>query len=311
MESAKSQNLAPLSWGTLLFILGVILWGSFVRASGSGAGCGNHWPLCNGAVLPETTSWKTVVEFTHRVTSGLSLILCAGICFLGFREKKRGSLARKASIATLALVLSEAIIGAALVLLRLVEMDQSALRAVSMSIHLANTFLLLGAVTLTAHWAVMRAPEPIRGSRSDRVWAGTSLFSVLVLGASGAVTALGDTLFPAQTLTQGFTQDLSPTRHFLVSLRLYHPILALTVSIVLILFARRAIRTRPEPAVRFHAFLTLGLQCAQLLLGFMNFLLLAPVPIQMLHLFFSDLVWINLILLVSNLFVQDAALISG
>lgn len=308
MHSAKSQNgtLAPLSRGTLLFLLGVILWGSFVRASGSGAGCGNHWPLCNGVVLPESPTWKTIVEFTHRVTSGLSLLLCAGVCLVAFREKPRGSLARKAGLATLILILLEAVIGAGLVLLRLVEQDQSALRAVSMSIHLMNTFLLLMAVTLTADWARIDRPAWKKTMTKDRVWAAVAALLVMGLAASGAVTALGDTLFPAQSLRQGFAQDLAPSRHFLIALRLYHPVFAIAVSFYLALFSRRVIRANRgsgNPGVLLHAVLILTLQCAQLLLGVLNVLLLAPVAIQMLHLFFSDLVWINLTLLLSRLFI--------
>lgn len=301
-----TRRLSLFSWGTLIFLLGVILWGSFVRASGSGAGCGNHWPLCNGEVLPETSSWKTMVEFTHRVTSGMSLLLCAGICAISFREASKGSLVRKAGAATLVLILTEALIGAALVLLRLVERDQSALRAVSMSIHLLNTFLLLGAVTLTARWAAMKNPT-IKSSSAGVRWASlTTIVILIVLGASGAVTALGDTLFPSQSISQGFAQDFSPTRHFLIGLRIYHPLIALLVSLYLALYGRWVIRAHPgQSAVLFHGLLLLVFQCAQLALGAINVYLLAPVAVQMLHLLLGDLIWINLILLLSQVFIVD------
>ncbi len=40
------------AWGVLLWNVLVALWGAYVRATGSGAGCGSHWPTCNGEILP-------------------------------------------------------------------------------------------------------------------------------------------------------------------------------------------------------------------------------------------------------------------
>jgi heme A synthase len=301
MATQTRLSLVSFSRGALIFLLAVILWGSFVRASGSGAGCGAHWPLCNGVILPESASWKTLVEFTHRLTSGMSLILCAGICWISFRQAPRGSLVRKAGAATLVLMLTEALIGAGLVLLKLVESDQSALRAVSMSIHLLNTFLLLGAVTLTVKWSARENPR----LRNDEPWLGSAaaLFLMLVLGASGAVTALGDTLFPTQTLAQGMAADFSPARHFLIGLRIYHPLLALGVSFYLVMFARWTMRRHPgQRQVHFHATLLVGLQCAQLVLGLVNLILLAPIAVQLLHLLCADVIWINLVCLIAEVF---------
>jgi cytochrome c oxidase assembly protein subunit 15 len=316
MSSSPHPLTSRVARGTLVFLLAVILWGSFVRASGSGAGCGNHWPLCNGMMVPDSGSWKTAVEFTHRITSGISLLLCGWVCYLSFRESPRGSLLRRAGVASLILILMEALIGAALVLLKLVESDQSALRAFSMCVHLINTFLLLGAVTLTAHWSGMRKPERVetrKGTpgRKVAVWGGVGVFILLLLGASGAVAALGDTLFPVTTLAQGIAQDFSPARHFLIELRVYHPIIALTVSLYLALFARWVIRERVRghamaSRVLFHAVLLLVLQCTQLLLGVLNVLLLAPIWLQITHLFCSDLIWVNFILLLSTLLVAPS-----
>src|SRR5690348_3617167 len=64
---------------TLAAVLGVILWGAYVRATGAGAGCGQHWPVCNGTVIPRAPSTQTLIEYTHRVTSGLSLLLVIGL----------------------------------------------------------------------------------------------------------------------------------------------------------------------------------------------------------------------------------------
>jgi heme A synthase len=307
-KNCMKNRTSSLAWGTLLFLLAVILWGSFVRASGSGAGCGNHWPFCNGVVIPESGTWKTLVEFTHRVTSGISLILCAWICFFSFRDFPKGSLVRKGGLATLILILSEALVGAALVLLRLVESDQSALRAYSMSVHLMNTFLLLGAVTLTAHWAGQTSPRidwrnaRVNGSQRGLILGLVGLGFLMLLGASGAVTALGDTLFPSKSLSEGFSLDLNPVRHFLIQLRIYHPLVAVMVSLYLVVLARWIYRGYQDRfRMRQHVVMLLVLQCAQLCLGALNVLLLAPIPIQLAHLLVSDLIWIGWVLLVAEI----------
>jgi heme A synthase len=300
----RTKTTSKFSWGVLLFLFAVILWGSFVRASGSGNGCGNHWPLCAGQVIPESPTWKTMVEFTHRVTSGLSLLLCAAICVLTFKNFPQKSLVRKAGVATLVLILTEALVGAGLVLFQLVEKDQSQLRAFSLAIHLVNTFFLLAAVTLTARWSELATP---RWNEKPRALATASVLAVvftLALGASGAVTALGDTLFPAASLQAGFAQDLSPTRHFLIELRIFHPVIAVLVSVYLILFAR-AVRNPGQPRLTLHIVLVLILQLFQLSLGLMNLVLLAPIALQILHLLTADLIWVNLILLLSEIWVSN------
>jgi cytochrome c oxidase assembly protein subunit 15 len=306
---ATTRRLSSFCWGVLIYLFAVILWGSFVRASGSGAGCGSHWPLCNGVVIPEPGNWKTLVEFTHRVTSGISLILCGAIGVWGYNRYPNASLVRRAAIATGILILSEAAVGAGLVLFGLVDQNQSHLRAISLGIHLMNTFFLLAAVVLTARWSEIGATR-LRRLSAGQLWSSVlAILFCLGLGASGAVTALGDTLFPAASLQAGLAQDLSPTRHFLIELRIYHPVIAVLVSFYLILFARAAMNLigDKDPAgsrLRFHAWMVLVLQCMQLTLGVLNIALLAPIAVQMAHLLMADLVWINLILLLSEIWTE-------
>ena len=71
--------LARYAWLVLAYNVAVIGWGAYVRATGSGAGCGSHWPLCNGAVLPRAAEAATLIEFTHRVTSGIALLLVVAL----------------------------------------------------------------------------------------------------------------------------------------------------------------------------------------------------------------------------------------
>ncbi|NOT09425.1 MAG: hypothetical protein HOP28_14615 [Gemmatimonadales bacterium] len=154
------------AWGVLGVNLFVILWGALVRATGSGAGCGRHWPLCNGQVLPQSPATNTLIEFTHRATSGVALLLVIALWWWSRRAFPAGHRARRAALWSLGLIVVEALIGAGLVLFELVENDDSLFRVAYLSGHLLNTFVLLGALALTAWWARDTAPwrEPARGA---------------------------------------------------------------------------------------------------------------------------------------------------
>ncbi len=147
-----SPALRRFSWGVLVYFIAVILWGSLVRATGSGAGCGNHWPLCNGTVIQHSPRVDTMIEFTHRITSGISFFSAVGLLVWIFTGTVRGHLARAAAVASVGFTLIEAMLGALLVKLGLTAQSQSPLRAPYLALHLANTLLLLAALTLTAHF---------------------------------------------------------------------------------------------------------------------------------------------------------------
>ena len=195
------NRLARLALAVLLWNLLVIGWGAFVRASGSGAGCGAHWPLCDGEVVPRAATVERMIEWTHRATSGLALVAGLALLVAAFRWRPAGHPARRAAAFAFGLLLVEAALGAGLVLFGLVEKDDSAARAVAMALHLANTFFLLAALALALHYAgedrpARRAHDPSIG----RLWLG-ALALLLVAGVSGAIAALGDTLFPAASPT--------------------------------------------------------------------------------------------------------------
>ena len=142
-------RFARATWGLLAFLLAVVAWGAFVRATGSGAGCGAHWPVCNGEVLPRAPALETVIEFSHRVSSALvtlAVVLWAAWGFLAF---PRGHRVRWGAGLAVVGILLEGAIGAALVLLRLTGKDDSLARAGVMCLHLVNTFLLLAVVALS------------------------------------------------------------------------------------------------------------------------------------------------------------------
>jgi cytochrome c oxidase assembly protein subunit 15 len=293
-------SLARFAWLTLGWNVAVILWGAFVRATGSGAGCGAHWPLCNGEVVPRAPMMETMVEFTHRLTSGVALVLVFLLAAWVFRERPKGHPARRAALAAVAFIVVEAAVGAALVLFGLVAENDSVARALFMAGHLANTFMLLAALTLTAHWCGTDAP--LRGDALRREgWVfGVAFLLLLVVGKSGAIAALGDTLYPAQSLLAGLAQDLSPTASLLVRLRMLHPLLAVAGTLAVAFASARVLQSTSGPPVRRWAWATSLLAILQVGAGLLNLALLAPVWMQIVHLLLADVLWIALVLLAAR-----------
>jgi len=285
------------SWILLVYMLVVIAFGAFVRATGSGAGCGSHWPTCHGEVIPRAPEVETMIEFTHRVTSGLVMVMVAGLIFWAFRLYPKGHLIRKSVVFTGIFTITEALVGAGLVLLELVADNDSVARAFAMMIHLVNTFLLLAALIVTAWWATFGVPERItfRGKKWGYHLAGLS--GILILGASGAVTALGDTLFPATSLLDEFWKDLDPSSHFLIRLRIFHPMIAVAVGLYIIRLAAWVREHAKDVWIRRVSVFLIAAYLVQLGIGVINVLLLAPVPVQLIHLLVSDLIWMSAFLL--------------
>jgi heme a synthase len=291
------RRFAAFAWGVLIYNVLVIAWGAFVRATGSGAGCGSHWPLCNGEVLPRAPQLETIIEFSHRASSGVALLLVAALVPLAWRTFGRGHRVRVMALVSLGFILFEALLGAGLVLLEYVAEDTSVARAYWVAGHLVNTFLLLGVLTLTAWWG--GGAPPIRLRQQPGILLGTlaaALVGMLVLGASGGITALGDTLH----LTAGITPEESPLVATLVDLRSYHPLLALVVGGLILLATFTARNLRPSPAVTRLSWTLIAFFCGQLIIGAFNVVLKAPVAMQLIHLVVSDAIWIALVLLTAN-----------
>ena len=288
------SRLARFAIWTLGCNLVVVLWGAVVRATGSGAGCGSHWPLCNGVVVPQAPTTATLIELTHRLTSGLALVMVVVLAVACWRTLPREHAARRASVAALVLMVVEAAIGAGLVLLHLVGSNASVARAAYMGLHLAVTFFLLGSLALTAWWA--DAAPRLRGDRRVATFLAIAGGGLLLVASSGAIAALGDTLFPAGSLAAGVQQDLSPASHFLLRLRVLHPLLAVGVAAYLLFLPQlvRAPRMGKTPRKLGSAVSLLAL--VQLAVGAANLGLLAPIALQLLHLLLADLLWISVVL---------------
>src|SRR6185503_6073570 len=208
-------RFASLAWAALAVTLAVILWGAFVRATGSGAGCGSHWPTCNGEVIPRPKTLATVIELTHRLTSGAVLVMVLVELVWALAVFPKGHPARRGAVLSTFFMVNEALIGAALVLFEYVAHDKSVGRAVWMSIHLVNTFFLVAALTCTAYWGAGGARLRLRDQGLVFALVIAGALGTLVVGVSGAITALGDTLFAAPSLARGLADDLSPAAHFL------------------------------------------------------------------------------------------------
>ena len=293
---SRQKRFAAFAWTILGYTLLIVLWGALVRATGSGAGCGSHWPLCNGEIIPRAPGTKTLIEYTHRLMTAPALLLFGALIFWARRAFPRGSLVRRGAWLSLIFVITESLIGAGIVKLEHVADNASIGRAFTLSFHLINTFILIAILALTAWWASMGANE-WRLNLSDKLFPllALCLGGTLLTGVSGAIAALGDTLFPVSSLAEGVRQDFSPTAHFLIRLRLLHPIIAVATAL-LILFAASRIIQRNETANRL-AHITIALVVVQLAAGVLNVWLLAPVWMQILHLFLADALWIALVLL--------------
>jgi heme A synthase len=295
-------RLGWFAWGVLTYEIAVVAWGAYVRATGSGAGCGRHWPLCNGVVIPRAARVETLVELSHRVTSGGALVLSVVLLVWSLRAFPPGHRVQRGAIAATAFMFAEALIGAGLVLFELVAHDASMKRALSVSLHLVNTFFLLGSTALTAWWASGGAPVRLRGGSPQGpptpvLWAvGVPLAALLLVGATGAVTALGDTLFPSASLSAGLADDFSAKAHLFVRLRAIHPLLA-SITAVSTLAALGFVRAlRPSAGVRRLANAATALIVAQVALGLFDVMTLAPVWAQLAHLVLADAVWVSLVL---------------
>jgi heme a synthase len=306
-KSLPSPALRRFAWGVLVYFIIVFLGGTLVRATGAGAGCGDHWPLCNGTVVQHHPRLDTIIEFTHRIMSGFSLFAVLGLLWWTFAGTARGHLARVAAVTALVLTLIEALLGALLVKLGLTAQSLSPIRPAYLSLHLTNTLLLLAALTLTAH-LLSRSKGFQRGSVRlvTPLGAAIAVFAVMIVGVTGSLAALGDTLFPSSSLGQALTQDFSATSGWLVRWRWMHPTVAILAGIFLIWLLVRAARNNSHWDNRRISALVLLLLAVVYTLGILDVLLLAPLWIQIAHLLAADTLWASLVVLTARLTLQPA-----
>ncbi len=297
----KNRLLKNFSLFILVYNVFVIVFGAFVRASGSGAGCGAHWPTCQGDVIPINPISETIIEFTHRVTSGLALIFVIILFVLISREIKGKSKIKTAALFAVMFTILEAVIGAGLVLFQLVGDNSSTARAVIIALHLINTFLLLGSLTLVFEWCRLGEPVSLSIPKKGGLWFFLLTTMIFILAASGAITALGDTLFPSASFLQGLAQDREAGVHFLIQLRVYHPLVAILVGLGLFSSLKFLQNSFPNSLMQKYSISIRIIFLVQLFLGGINVLLLAPIWMQLIHLFFADLIWINYVMITNQM----------
>jgi len=293
------------AWAVLIFHLGVVVWGAFVRASNSGAGCGEHWPLCNGQIVPRAQLSATLIEFSHRLTSGIALVSVLVLVIWAYRVFPKGHGVRGAALLTLISTFEECAIGAALVLLRLVGANSSLSRGLWLAAHLINTLLLLAALAFTAWLASVglrrgfRCTKQLRGI-SQILAVSTAGF--LIAAILGGFAALGDTLVVSKSLTESFRADFSPLSNIFVRLRILHPLVAGGLGCGLLAIAFRVMASKGSNVVakRLGGTMTV-LVLFQFSLGVADIALKTPTWLQLLHLLIADLLWIAIVLLMAEL----------
>ena len=296
MQEIARRRLERIAWAVLAYTVLVILFGAWVRITGSGAGCGEHWPSCHGELVPRSPTAATIIEFTHRVTSGLCLLTVLALVWLARRVAPRGHAVRLGAALAVLFTITEALVGAGLVRFGLVDKDDSVARAVVMAIHLVNTSLLTAAPAYTA-WRARVASPPQPPPRRAALWLGAAIVGLLIVGVSGAVTALGDTLFPAQQfdLAGRLAEDHGAGAHFLQRLRVFHPFLAVGIGLYVLVIANAL--SGPQAAAevrRWGGVVILGV-LLQVAVGVANILLSAPGWMQIVHLLLGTGLWIAVI----------------
>ena len=301
--------LRRYAWFVVVYSVLVVLWGVVVRATGSGNGCGDHWPLCNGQVIPIHPRLATVIEYTHRMMSGPSeLPLILVLLVWVFRATVKRHLARSFAVAGLVLTLTEGLLGALLVKLGLTAMSTSPLRPPMLALHLSNTLVLLGSLALTAYF-LGRSTAMVRGAVrfEHRVPAMIGLLAAMVIGITGSLAALGDTLFPSTSLKAAFAADFSSSSEWLIRLRILHPVSAVAAGAFILWLLWRAVFAAREDAHRKLGLWLAGLLGLQFLLGGLDVLLRAPVWMQVLHLAGADAFWCVLVVLTATVAITASS----
>ncbi|MEO7538776.1 MAG: COX15/CtaA family protein [Pyrinomonadaceae bacterium] len=302
----KLTAFAKYAWFVLAWNLLVILWGVFLRASKSGDGCGQHWLTCHGEVIPTAPELKTVIEFSHRITSSLAGILIIILVVWAFRrwqrlrtEQERVTL--KMAAGSLIFVVIEGLLGAGLVLTGNTAETLTPERPLWMAGHLVNTLILVGFLTMTARYGSGAARVSFKIDRQYLAAISIGIAAIFIVGITGSIAALSSMIFPPGTITEGIATDFSPTSHILLRLRILHPVTAILTAVFLIFLTGWLTKeTASEPGVSRWSNVISLLVLAQLGAGAATLLMKAPIVMQLVHLLLVDLIWISYVIFASN-----------
>ena len=302
----KLDKFARYAWFVLGYNVIVILWGVFLRASKSGDGCGQHWLTCHGEVIPSAPEMKTVIEFSHRLTSGLAFIAVLILVIWSFRRFPKGGAVRKTAFVSFIFIITEALVGAGLVLTGNTAETLTAARPFWMIGHLTNTFILLAFLTLTAWFASGGEPFSFKNNPKASLFLAIAVLGIFFVGMSGSVAALSSMIFPSDTLAEGISKDFSETSNILLRLRISHPIVSIMTSVFLIFLAGwlKAQAKENFRVARFSNFLTI-LILIQIAFGALTLLTLAPILMQLGHLLLADAIWIAFVLMTASFLAEQ------
>lgn len=289
-------------WASLWFTVAVILGGAVVRASGSGDGCGETWPHCEGSLFPIGGDTEARIEFAHRSLTAILAVVLIGFAVWTLRSVPRGRPVRTWLRWAAIFFVGEVVIGAVLVLFGWVDEDQSIARLVVVPIHLVNTFFLLAALAGAAFHAGRDQVRSRWPDRTTRLLSLSALATVLVVGSMGALNALADTLHPDASTASNF-DETSPV---LVQLRVLHPAVAIIGGLALVWIVRHPLYD-PEGRARRTRNGVTSIVFLQFAIGIVNVALSTPLEIQVLHLFVADVLWILVVLGALSISTSDAA----
>jgi heme A synthase len=295
-DSLRARRLFPyVAWATLGFTVLVILWGTVVRATGSGDGCGESWPKCGQQFIPSNPTVETLIEFSHRASSFLAGLGVAAVFLLALWAWPKRHLVRKAATVSGILLVIEALLGASLVVFGWVDDDISAARMVVVPLHLVNTFMLLGSLAVTAWWGSGFAQPATKGKRKSIRWLWIGAIVLMFIGGTGALNALADTIFPASSVAEGVAAEFGPTAPLLLRLRLIHPVVAIAGGLLVGWIAADTARTGSVMTRRFASAVSIVV-LLQFFIGIANILFLTPLSIQVTHLMVADILWLSFVL---------------
>ncbi|MBK9163899.1 MAG: COX15/CtaA family protein [Acidobacteria bacterium] len=301
----KLSAFARFAWFAVAYNLLVILWGVFLRASHSGDGCGQHWITCHGEPIPSAPELKTLIEFSHRVTSLLAGFIVIALVIWAFRQFPKRHLVRRLALLSLFFIIVEGAIGGGLVLTGNTAGNWTPTRPYWTAGHLINTFILMAFLTLTAWYA--SGPRRLTFTARRKVWVllFVGMAAIFITGITGSMSALSTMLFPSETLAEGIAKDFDPDSHILLRLRILHPILSIFTAVFLVFLSDAVKKASGRVSVAKWGNWMSGLVLVQIAWGAATLLMLAPIVMQLGHLLFADLIWLAFVLMAAAAISED------
>jgi cytochrome c oxidase assembly protein subunit 15 len=297
---------AKYAWFALAYNILVIVWGVFLRASKSGDGCGQFWLTCNGELIPSAPQFKTVIEFSHRMTTavdGIVMLVLLGWAIWLWRSNSTTQTRQilYATIGSMIFVITEAAVGAGLVLTGNTAEAVTDTRPLWAIGHLVNTFILLTFLTLTAWFATRERRLGLMPNAKTVLLIALAVVGLLLVGASGSLAALSNMLFPSQSISEGIAKDFSESSDLILRLRLSHPVLSILTSVYLIFISGwlKALVSDDANTAWWSKVVSV-LVMLQVAFGGATLLTLGPIVMQLGHLLLADLVWISFVMLVAS-----------